>query len=106
MPKVYIENPSLSTVPVSPGTLLNGRALVAVIDNQVALAGAATPIQRVRIKALSGNTQPVYVGANGVTSANGYPLAANAEVELVIDDLAKVFINGGVVGEGVSYVAS
>lgn len=115
MPKVYVENnplsvsvqnASLTTVDSSPATLRNGRVTIAVINTQVALAGAATPIQRVKVKALSGNTQPVYVGANGVTSANGYHLAANAEVEVVVDDLAKVYINGGVVGEGVSYLAS
>jgi len=97
MPKVYVE---------SPNSFRQGRATIAVINTAVALAAVSTPIQRVRVKALSGNTQAVYVGDNTVTSANGFPLAANVEVELFVNDLARVYINGGVVGEGIAYVAS
>lgn len=57
-----------------------------------------------KVKALSGNTDLVYVGDSGVSSANGYELNAGEEVRLKVDDVATVYIDVAVNGEGVCWI--
>lgn len=47
------------------------------------------------VKALSTNTKSVYVGASGVTSSNGFELAAKDSITLPIDDPSRIYIIGG-----------
>jgi len=86
-------------------TVLHGKKTVAVAGTEEALA-VSTPCSRVRIKALFANTGNVYVGDSVVSSADGYVLRANEEVELLIDDLSKVYIDVDVSAEGVTYLGS
>ena len=59
---------------------------------------------RLLIQGLSSNTDLVYVGDSGVSSSNGYELSAGQVVSLAIDDVATVYIDAAVNGEGVSWV--
>jgi len=61
----------------------------------------------VDIKALSTNAGLVYVGGSGVTSSNGYELAAGAAVSLEASreeriSLSDIWLDVGTNGEGVS----
>ena len=89
---------------VAPNTIIHGQTVIAVINTEVTL-GLGTRIRSVVVRAHATNTQNIYVGATGVTAANGYILAPGESVSLAIRLRSTVFINGGVVGEGVSYIA-
>lgn len=91
---------------LNPGSsILNGQETVAVVGTAEPLATASTPIISVTVKALHGNTGMVYVGNEDVTSATGYVLDAGEPVSIDIDDLADVYIDVDVAGEGVSWIA-
>lgn len=91
---------------------------LASLRKTVAAAGTEEPLsaskilaRSVKIKAIHGNTNMVYVGANGVSSSNGFVLDAG-EV-LAIDslrnngtdepvDLSSIYIDVDTNGEGVT----
>lgn len=57
-----------------------------------ALAGRKT----ISIKALSGNSAPVYIGStNGVTTATGYELAAGDSIDMEIDNTNSIYVVAG-----------
>lgn len=56
------------------------------------LIEASTPcVKGVLVKALSTNTDKVYVGKSGVTTANGYELTLGETVTIEVDDVNKVY---------------
>ena len=83
--------------------ILNGQKAVATAGTDEALASSTTS-KWVIVKAFYSNTGYIYVGASGVTSANGYVLEAGEAIGLDIDNLNKVYINSSVSGEKVSYI--
>ncbi len=98
-----------AAVPVSvspPATLVHGQKTVATAGAHEALATTQALTTGVRIKALHGNTGYVYVGDDAVAAATGFVLDAGEEVFLEIADLATVFLDVSVNGEGVSYIGS
>jgi hypothetical protein len=48
----------------------------------------------VTVLAKSTNTGVIYVGNSGVTTSNGFPLAAGAGLDLAINNLDKIYIVG------------
>jgi len=64
----------------------------------------------VTIKALSSNTDKVYIGDHNVASTNGFPLDPRDGVTLETDDpkhlinLSKIYIDSAVNGEGVRFI--
>jgi len=76
----------------------------------IATAGSAArvttdPYEAIIIKALSTNTDSVFVGndgSNDVTASNGLELAAGEGVTLYTSD--KVYLDVAVDGEGVSFI--
>jgi hypothetical protein len=72
----------------------------------VALGASTALTAGVRIKALHGNTGNIYVGANPVTSSTGFVLDAGDEVYVEVSNLATVYIDSDVDGEGVSYIGA
>lgn len=84
-------------------TVYNGSKTV---PTGTAEAIAATQaISSVTVKALSTNTVVVYVGASGVTTANGFELLAGESASLDIDDLADVFVISGSASQVIRYIA-
>ncbi len=94
------------------------RALVAY-QKTVTAAGTAEALEastklvyKVKLKALSTNTDLVYVGDSTVAAATGFSLAAGVELSLTdligssedVMDLSKIYIDSAVSGEGVSVV--
>ena len=94
-----------ATLEATPSNLLHNRRTIAVANTAVALSVASAPVLGVTIKALRTNTADIYVGLSTVTSANGLVLRRGASVSLAFDNLTDVYINGSVVGEGVTYLA-
>ena len=84
----------------------NGKKTVTTAGTQLALASSQIVTHGVRIKALVGNTNNVYVGDSSVSSATGYVLDAGEELYLQIVNLATVYIDVDTNGEGVTYIAS
>jgi len=89
-----------------PPVIYNGVSTVAAPATAEILAAAQVIQSGVRIKALIANTGDVYVGDAAVAAANGYVLDAGEEVFIEIANLATVYLDVSVGGEGVSYVAS
>lgn len=87
---------------VAPATIIHGQTVIAVINTEIVL-GIGTRIRSVIVRAHATNTQNIFLGATGVTAANGYILAPGESVPFAIRLRSTPFIVGGVVGEGVSY---
>lgn len=115
---VKAANPSSSgyglvtrNIPFVPTTGGQGRKLVTSAGTPVALA-STTAAKKVIVTALQSNTDVVVVGFTGVVAGTsndagatrtGIPLFPNQAVELTVVDLASIFIDSVVSGEGVSY---
>jgi hypothetical protein len=107
---VYVRPGTSATWAISsvaiPTTIYHGQKTVTTAGTEVALAASQAILSGVRIKALAANTGIIYVGANPVTSTTGFALAAGEEVFVEVANLATVYIDSSVNGEGVSYIAS
>ncbi len=98
-----------ATQPVSvalPATLVHSQKTIATAGTEEALGGNTTLTSGVRVKALHDNTGWVYVGLNPVSSTTGFVLDAGEEVFLEVANLATIFVDVSVNGEGVSYIGS
>lgn len=96
-----------SAVPITvapAATIVHGQKTVTTAGTEEALGASTALSSGVRIKALHANTGFVYVGANPVTSSTGFVLDAGEEVFLEVANLATVYIDVSVNGEGVSYL--
>lgn len=89
-----------------PTAIYNGKKTVTTAATRVALATTQTIQSGVWIKALAANTGVIYVGNSSVASTNGLALAAGDLIFLRVDNLATVYLDSSVNGEGVTYVAS
>jgi len=91
----------------SATTIGDGRKVVTTAGTSVALA-TSTPCREVTITALGTNTGTLVVGGTTVVASagtrRGVALAAGASLTLQIDDLADIYIDSTVNGEGVSYL--
>jgi len=92
---------TLIAAQVSTG-ITSGSKNVTTAGTREAL-GASTPITSVTLTANESNTGVIYVGGSTVDSTNGNPIWAGEVARVVIDDLAKVFIDSSVNGEGVTF---
>ena len=92
---------ALSAVAI-PTTIVGGTKDVTTAGTREAL-GASTTIKSVTIRAKAANGGNIYVGGVTVDSANGIALAANDSVELDIANLATVYVDSSIDGEGVGF---
>ena len=87
-------------------TIGDGRKVVTTAGTAVALA-TTTAIKRVYIQAETDNTGYIVVGASTVVASlstrRGIALDAGDSLALEIDDLADVYIDSTVNGDGVSF---
>lgn len=90
----------------SPGAIGDGRKVVTTAGTAVALA-TATAAKSVTITAETDNTGIISVGGSGVIASlatrRGTPLNAGDSMSLDISDLAVVYIDSTVNGDGVTY---
>lgn len=89
-----------------PAAIYHGQKVVATAGTEVALATTQAILSGVTIKALHANTGYIYVGKNPVTNGTGFVLDAGEQIFVEVADLATVYIDSSVNGEGVSYIAS
>lgn len=89
-----------------PTVIYNGQTNVTTAGTRVALTTTQALVSGVTVKAKSTNTGIIYVGNSTVSSSNGFRLSASAEIFLEIADLATVYLDASVNGEGVSYIAT
>lgn len=83
-------------------TVGSGNKTVAAAGTPEALAGALV-VKKVTIQANFTNSNFVYVGATGLTVAQGIALVAGASMDFENVDLANIFIRVAVDGEGVRF---
>lgn len=87
-------------------TMVDGRKTVTSAGSAVAL-GSATVLKKITIQALGANTDFIAVGASTVVAASGTErgilLGPYQSVVFTNDDLADIFIDSIVSGEGVSF---
>jgi hypothetical protein len=96
MPLVEVNNLSAPSA-ITQGTL--------VTSNVAAALAASAACKYVSVTNPSSNTDTVYVGGAGVTTANGYELLPGESVGIEIDDIAKVFVIAGSNTPTVRYMA-
>ena len=89
-----------------PAAIRHGQTVVASAGTEVTLTTTQAIVTGVIVKALSTNTDLMYVGANPVTSSTGFELAAGEQVFIAVADLTTVWIDSAVNGEGVSWIAT
>lgn len=90
---------------VAPSSVVFGRKTIAAAGTEEQLAASTAVTQGVTVRALTANTNLVFVGgANTVSSATGYQLAAGESVFIACDNLADVWLDVTTNGEGVSYI--
>lgn len=94
-----LENPAAS--------IGDGRTVVTTAGTRVQLATTSVKCRSVAITAETDNTGVITVGGSTVVGAlatrRGTPLAAGASVSFDINDLAKVYLDTTVNGDGVTY---
>ncbi len=98
----------LTTVDVVtlPTTVYSGKKTVTEAGTAEALSTTQALVSGVTIKALSTNTGLIYVGGATVDADTGFQLALGEAVFIEIDDLATVYVDSAVSGEGVTFLAS
>lgn len=102
---VDIGDVDVTSMPLATA-IYNGQKTVTTAGTQVALASSQAITHSVKIKALHGNSGWIYIGDSSVSSSNGYVLDAGETLELQIANLATVYVDSSVNGEGVSYIAT
>jgi hypothetical protein len=85
--------------------LYTGKKTVAAAGTAEALGESQTLTVGVTIKAEADNTGTVYVGDEDVDSASGFQLAKGESIFIPINDLAAVYLDVSVSGDGVTYLA-
>lgn len=97
---------SLDLAKLNYSTIGDGRKVVTTAGTRVALA-ASTAIKTVVITAETDNTDKIVVGGSTVVAAlatrQGTPLDPGDSLILNLDDLADVYIDSMVSGEGVTF---
>lgn len=88
-----------------PTAIYSGVKAVAAAGTDEVLASSQALKSGVIIKAHSTNTGTIYVGPEGVTAATGFRLSAGESVFVEVDNLADVWLDCSVSGEGVSFIA-
>lgn len=86
----------------------HGVKTVASAGTDEALVASATPAKWVTIQARTDNTGNIAIGGAGVdaneATGTGVLLAAAASITLPVDDLADVFVDATVSGDGVRFI--
>jgi hypothetical protein len=85
----------------APGSAIqHGQTAISVTDTAVQIASSQAGCITVAVKALSGNGASIYVGGSGVTTSNGWELAAGESWEIDIDHAEYGIYINGTAGDG------
>ena len=84
---------------------ITGKVSVGSTGNN--LFGDNDVVSGVRIIADAANAETVFIGnSSGVSASDGYPLSANSEIFIDIDNTNKIFHTSVGGGETLNYIAS
>ena len=101
---------AISGLSPGSGTSLggDGRKVVTTAGTRVALVASPTPAKKVTVVGEWDNTKEIVVGGNTVVAAlatrRGEPLGPGQSTQINVTDLADVYIDSLVNGEGVTFV--
>lgn len=93
------------TFPGTRSVIYNGKKTISANGTQEIIA-AAQSVTQITIRALAGNTNPVFIGDADVSSTTGLALAAGETVTFPVGNLADVWVDVTTNGEGVTFLAS
>lgn len=93
------------TVGIAPHSTFSGGTKVVTTAGTGVVLAASTPSKFVVIRALLANTGTIYVGGSDVdkTTQNGVSLEAGQATVSFVDNLADIWIDATVNGEGVGF---
>lgn len=83
-------------------TISDGSKDVTTAGTRVTLA-SSTPCKKVVVVAKSTNTGVIWIGGSTIATGRGEPLVAYQKTEIQITNLASVYIDSTVNGEGVTF---
>ena len=63
-----------------------GTTNVATAGTEVRISNTTNRVRWIKVKALAGNSNKVYLGVSDVTASNGYELSAGNEIEISFAD--------------------
>ncbi len=87
----------------TPSSIGNGSKVVETAGTAVPLA-ASTACRKVIITAKQANAGVIWVGGVDIESGVGKPLVPLQDIEILVDDLAKIYIDASQNGDGVTYI--
>ena len=87
-------------------SIIHGQTVVITAGTEVALGTSAPRLEKffLYVKALVANTGVIYVGTNPVTSGTGFELLPGDQVIFQVFDIAEIYIDASVDGDGVSFI--
>jgi hypothetical protein len=96
----------VDTDQTGPTTLLNGVSDPSAASTAAPIVSSSTPVAKgAFVLADPANTETIYVGATGLTIANGQPLAPGVGISISINDVQKIFfIDSGTAGQKVRWI--
>ena len=98
---------SQGTTVLNPATFVYGQKTVAATGTAECIVAISTPLKvGIAIKALSTNTNPVWVGLSSVAVATGFELKAGELIFIPVTDAQSIYIDVTTNGEGVSYIGN
>lgn len=95
---------TVATSEVAPTTVAHAAVTVTTAGTRVQFA--ANTAKSIVVKAASANTGIIYVGGSGVTSANGFPLAAGDTVSLDINNTNVVWVDASINAQSCNWMSN
>ena len=86
------------------GTFGHGAKTITTASGAAEVLLADQACNFLALQAKAGNTNPVYVGGEGVTAADGYQLAALEAIVLPVENVNKIYLKATTDGEGVNFL--
>ena len=92
---------------INPASIVFGQKTVAATGTAEALVAISTPLKvGITIKALSTNTNAVWVGLSTTSTATGFEIKAGEQIFIPITDAQLIYLDVTTNGEGVSYIGN
>lgn len=88
------------------GAVLNGKVTSTTPGTAVPLSSVNVGVHSVVLYALAANTNDIYLGNSGVSSANGLRLIKGDSITVVVSNLALLFMDVQTSGDGLTYLAT
>lgn len=92
---------------VNPAVVVFGQKTVAATGTAESLVSSSTPLKiGVTVKALSTNTNAVWVGGSSTSTTTGFELKAGEQIFIPVTDTQTIYVDVTTNGEGVSYIGN